>query len=72
MQTGLRKPFSNEAAANAAVYVDTYTPTIGHDSCTPPGIRWIEGEVPASLAAPWHPNALGEKAMATAIEKAIG
>jgi len=71
-EKNLNHMLSNEAAANAAVYVDTYTPTIGHDSCTPPGTRWIEGEVPASLAAPWHPNALGEKAMATAVEKAIG
>lgn len=61
-----------EAAANGATYVDTYTPTIGHDVCQLPGTKWIEGLVPASPAAPFHPNALGEAAMARALESAIG
>jgi len=47
--------------------VDTYTPTIGHDMCTDPGVRWIEPLTPASPAAPAHPNALGEQAMAAAV-----
>ncbi len=34
------------AAANNARYVDTYTPTIGHDICQPPWTKWIEGAVP--------------------------
>jgi len=71
-EKNLNRMLSNEAATNGAVYVDTYTPTIGHDSCQPPGTRWIEGEVPLAPAAPWHPNALGEKAMAGAVQKAVG
>jgi lysophospholipase L1-like esterase len=61
-----------EAAANGAAYVDTYTPTIGHDVCQAPGTKWIEGLVPTSPAAPFHPNALGEAAMAEALEAALG
>jgi lysophospholipase L1-like esterase len=54
------------AAANGASYVDTYTPTIGHDACQSGSNRWIEGLVPGTSAAPFHPNALGEQAMANA------
>ena len=61
-----------EAAANGAVYVDTYTPTVGHDVCQAVGTKWIEGLVPTSSAAPFHPNALGEAAMARALESALG
>lgn len=61
-----------EASAHGAAYVDTYTPTIGHDVCQAPGTKWIEGLVPTSPAAPFHPNALGEAAMARALEAAIG
>lgn len=60
------------AAANNARYVDTYTPTIGHDICQLPGTKWIEGAVPLAAAAPFHPNAAGEAAMAAAVEAALG
>ncbi|MDX3114994.1 SGNH/GDSL hydrolase family protein [Streptomyces scabiei] len=52
---------------NRAEYVDTYGPTVGHDMCTPPAVRWIEPLQPASPAAPAHPNAKGEEAMSGAV-----
>ncbi|MGW7013534.1 SGNH/GDSL hydrolase family protein, partial [Streptomyces sp. NPDC054951] len=52
---------------NHAEYVDTYGPTIGHDMCKPPAERWIEPLQPTSPAAPAHPNAKGEAAMAGAV-----
>ncbi|MFC7220850.1 SGNH/GDSL hydrolase family protein [Streptomyces polyrhachis] len=55
------------AAANRAQYVDTYTPTVGHDVCKPPADRWVEPLTPASPAAPFHPNERGEAAMAEAV-----
>jgi lysophospholipase L1-like esterase len=55
------------AGANNATYVDTYTPSIGHDSCRSSGTRWVEGLVPQNSAAPFHPNAAGEQGMATAV-----
>jgi lysophospholipase L1-like esterase len=59
------------AKAAGAVYVDTYTPSRGHDACTEPDIRWIEPLDPASPAAPLHPNARGEQAMASVVLDAI-
>lgn len=71
-EKGLNSMLSAEAAAHGATYVDTYTPTIGHDVCQAVGTKWIEGLVPTSSAAPFHPNALGEAAMARAVESAVG
>ncbi|ORT61390.1 SGNH/GDSL hydrolase family protein [Streptomyces sp. CB03238] len=55
-----------QAAANGAVYVDTYTASIGHDACKPTATRWMEPLV-TNAAAPFHPNAAGEAAMAGAV-----
>jgi hypothetical protein len=52
-------------------FVDTYTPSIGHDACQPPAIRWVEPVVPAADSAPVHPNRLGEIGMADAVEAAM-
>jgi hypothetical protein len=51
-------------------YIDTYTPSEGHDACTAPASRWIEPLIPAA-AAPLHPNAVGEQGMADVITGAI-
>ncbi|MGW0568221.1 SGNH/GDSL hydrolase family protein [Streptomyces tauricus] len=59
------------AKLNHAEYVDTYGPTIGHDMCKAPAVRWIEPLQPASPAAPAHPNAKGEAAMAGAVLKQL-
>ncbi|MFI9202039.1 SGNH/GDSL hydrolase family protein [Streptomyces sp. NPDC053048] len=57
-----------EQARKAHVrYADTYTPTVGHDVCTPAADRWVEGASPESPAAPFHPNAKGEQAMAGSV-----
>jgi hypothetical protein len=64
VELSLNAMLASTAAAGGATYVDTYTPTVGHDVCKSSGTRWIEGLVPASPAAPFHPNALGEQAMA--------
>ena len=61
-----------EAAANGATYVDTYTASIGHDACQGPGVKWVEGLIPTSPAAPFHPNALGEQGMAAQVLKVLG
>ena len=60
------------AAARAGVgYVDTYNGTIGHDACQASSVKWVEGLIPTSLAAPMHPNAAGEQAMAKLILDAV-
>jgi lysophospholipase L1-like esterase len=48
-------------------YIDTYTPSEGHDACAAPASRWIEPLIPDAPAAPLHPNAVGEQGMADAI-----
>jgi GDSL-like Lipase/Acylhydrolase family len=67
----LNAMLATQAAANGAVYVDTYTPSIGHDVCQPSGVRWVEGLVPTVPAYPVHPNALGNRGMAAAVLAAM-
>ncbi len=55
----LNQMLADSAAANNATLVDWYTPSLPHNACTPPGIKWVEGAVPTNAAAPVHPNLLG-------------
>jgi len=60
----LNQMLADSAAANGATLVDWYAASVGHDACQPPGIKWVEGAVPTSAAAPVHPNLLGMKGAA--------
>jgi lysophospholipase L1-like esterase len=60
-----------DAKAAGATFVNTYTPTIGHDFCQPERIRDVEGVLPGSLALPFHPNARGQAAIAAAVLAAL-
>lgn len=71
IEVDLNTMLSTAATANHDTYVDTYTPSEGHNACTPESTRWVEPIVPASPADPVHPNANGEAAMATELETAI-
>src|SRR5487761_300847 len=55
------------AKAAGATFVNTYTPTIGHDFCQPESVRDVEGLLPGSLALPFHPDARGQAAIAPAV-----
>ncbi len=68
----LNAMLATRAAAAGARYVDLYGPSIGHDACQLPGVRWVEPAVPLSPAAPVHPNALGMEGMAAVVQAAIG
>jgi len=57
--------------AAGATFVNTYTPTIGHDFCTPESVRDVEGLLPGSLELPFHPNARGQQAIASAVLAAL-
>jgi lysophospholipase L1-like esterase len=70
-QKELNAMLATQAAAAGASYVDVYTPSIGHDACQLPGVRWVEPLVPLSPAAPVHPNALGMQGMAAVLAGAI-
>ena len=67
----LNTMLQTQALANGAEYVDTYTPSIGHDACALPSVRWVEPVVPASPAAPIHPNGLGMEQIALIVEAAL-
>lgn len=68
--------FNNVLRAQAeragVTYVDTATPSQGHDMCQKAAVKWVEDLVPSSPAAALHPNAGGERAMADAVLKALG
>ena len=59
------------AVVHGHSYVDTYTPSIGHDACRLPTVRWVEPLVPASDAAPVHPNRLGMEGVAEAVRETM-
>jgi lysophospholipase L1-like esterase len=63
----LNAMLAEQADANDAKYVDAYTPSIGHDACQLPVIRWVEPAIPASPAAPVHPNLFGMQGYAAAV-----
>jgi lysophospholipase L1-like esterase len=55
---------ASQAFRHDAFFVDSYARSLGHDACHLPGVKWVEGPVPTSPAAPVHPNALGMQAAA--------
>jgi hypothetical protein len=72
VEKALNSMLATVAAANNARFVDTYTASIGHDVCQAPGTKWVEGLIPTSPAAPFHPNQLGEQGMARQVLAALG
>ncbi|MEU4574186.1 MULTISPECIES: SGNH/GDSL hydrolase family protein [Nonomuraea] len=62
---------AEQAAAAGIGFIDLQTPSAGHDPCASPGVRWIEPYIPASPAAPFHPNALGMRNFATIVTGAV-
>ena len=72
VEKALNSMLASVAAANNATFVDTYTPSIGHDVCQAPGTKWLEGLIPTSPAVPFHPNMLGEQAMARQVLASVG
>lgn len=67
----LNSMLSSEAAANGATYVDTYTPSIGHDACKSISVRYVEPVLPESDAFSVHPNERGMEADASEVEAAM-
>jgi hypothetical protein len=50
------------ALASHDIYVDTFTPSIGHNACEPVGKRWVEPLIGSLTGVPVHPNAAGQLA----------
>ncbi len=64
IETQLNAMLAGAARAAGATFVNTYTPTIGRDFCQSSSVKDVEGLVPTSLAAPFHPNARGQAIIA--------
>jgi lysophospholipase L1-like esterase len=71
LEVRLNAMLAAAAKSAGAAFVNTYTPTIGHDFCQPESVRDVEGLIPGSLALPFHPNARGQAAIATAVLAAL-
>lgn len=67
----LNDMLADQARQAGAEFVDTYRSSVGHDICQPPGIKWVEGLVPTSPAAPVHPNVLGMRNSANEVLDAL-
>jgi lysophospholipase L1-like esterase len=67
----LNAMIAQQAQANGAEFVDTYTSSIGHDMCKPRGTKWVEGLVPTENLAPAHPNAAGAQNMADQVLRVL-
>jgi hypothetical protein len=67
----LNQMLDTEAGANGATYVNTYTDSIGHDACQSASNQWVEGLIPQTSAAPFHPNETGELHMADQVLAAL-
>jgi lysophospholipase L1-like esterase len=72
LEQQLNSVLSQEAASNSATFVDTFTSSIGHDACKLPGVAWVNGIIPNSVAYPLHPNQMGEQNMANQVLAAVG
>ena len=70
-QIQLNTVLRDSAAANGAVYVDTYTSSLGHDACQLLTHRWAEPVVLPLGGAPIHPNAAGMSAVAEQVASSI-
>lgn len=71
IEVQLNAMLATAARAAGDTFVNTYTPTIGHDVCQGVAVKDVEGLVPTSLAYPFHPNARGQAAMAAAVLAAL-
>lgn len=67
----LNAMLATAATETKNTYLDTYTPSLGHDMCAAPGTRWIEPTIPLAPAAPVHPNAAGQAAVAEALAAVV-
>jgi lysophospholipase L1-like esterase len=67
----LNTMLAQQAAANGAVFVDTYGPSIGHDACKPAGVRWIE-PTDTEEGTGFHPNAAAHANTAATLTALLG
>jgi lysophospholipase L1-like esterase len=68
----LNQAVEGAAKAGGAVYVDTFTPSTGHDACAPDGEAWIQGkDVNLLRALNYHPRYEGQAGVASLTYKKL-
>ena len=73
LERQLNEMLADEAAAAGYTFVDTYGPSIGHDSCKPAGERWFEPVITLPLPVEHlNANAAGEQAIEREILASLG
>ncbi|HCS58387.1 MAG TPA: SGNH/GDSL hydrolase family protein [Gordonia polyisoprenivorans] len=72
IQATLNDAIRRSATETGVTFVDATTPSVGHDSCKPVGTRWIEPILTTQQIVPVHPNALGERELASITAGALG
>lgn len=53
----LNSTIRTRALASGATFIDTWTPSVGHDACKSPSVRWMEPPSTISGLVGDHPNA---------------
>jgi hypothetical protein len=71
VQATLNHAVRRAAAATGSTYVTFAHASEGHDACQPQGVRWIEPVLQGTNPVVVHPNALGERRMATRTVKVL-
>jgi len=71
VEEDLNSMLQSEASANGATYVDTFTPSIGHDACKSSSVRWVNPIIATNGGISVHPDPVGEAEMAKSVEAAM-
>ena len=71
VENDLNSMLTTQAAANGATFVNTYTPSIGHDACKSSSVRWVNPIIASGGGISVHPNPTGESEMAIEVESAL-
>jgi len=71
LETSLNAMLRGEALANNAVFVDTFSQSIGHDACKSPTIRWVNPIIASGGGVSVHPNPTGAFEMGMALQVAL-
>jgi hypothetical protein len=72
IESTLNSVIKQAAADTGSTYVDTWTPSTGHDACKAIGTRWVEPALFGTNYVPVHPNTLGESFMANTAMATLG
>jgi len=71
VEEDLNTMLSSEASANNATFVDTFTPSIGHDACKSGSAQWVNAIIATNGGISVHPTPNGVTETTTLIEAAM-